>query len=121
MVVAAARIEGIYGITDDYPNKVPLVFAHQALTGGTLRVNLLQALPISIAGWGVREGSFVAGFGLFGIPSKDALLLSILFGFILLLASAPGSVLWLLQKRQANESCFPLQEPVEALTLAQPE
>lgn len=39
MVVAAARIEGIYGITDDYPNKVPLVFAHQALTGGTLRVN----------------------------------------------------------------------------------
>lgn len=39
MVVAAARIEGIYGIVDDYPNKVPLVFAHQALIGETLRVN----------------------------------------------------------------------------------
>lgn len=83
--------------------------------------NLLQALPISIAGWGVREGSFVAGFGLFGIPSKDALLLSILFGLVVLVASMPGSVLWLTQKRQAHESAFPLQEPVEALTLAQPE
>lgn len=39
LVVAAARIEGIYGIIDDYPNKVPLVFARQALTGETLRVN----------------------------------------------------------------------------------
>lgn len=39
LVVAAARIEGIYGIVDDYPNKVPLVFARQALTGETLRVN----------------------------------------------------------------------------------
>ncbi|HTV26500.1 MAG TPA: NAD-dependent epimerase/dehydratase family protein [Xanthobacteraceae bacterium] len=39
LVVAAARIEGIYGIIDDYPNKVPLVFARQALAGETLRVN----------------------------------------------------------------------------------
>lgn len=39
LVVAAARIEGVYGIIDDYPNKVPLVFARQALTGETLHVN----------------------------------------------------------------------------------
>jgi nucleoside-diphosphate-sugar epimerase len=39
LVVAAARIEGIYGIIDDYPTKVPLVFARQALIGETLRVN----------------------------------------------------------------------------------
>jgi UDP-glucose 4-epimerase len=39
LVVAAARIEGIYGIVDDYPNKVPVVFAHQALAGKPLRVN----------------------------------------------------------------------------------
>lgn len=39
LVVAAARIEGIYGIVDDYPNKVPVVFAHRALAGEPLHVN----------------------------------------------------------------------------------
>jgi glycosyltransferase 2 family protein len=58
--------------------------------------NLVQALPISIAGWGVREGFFVAAFGMAGIAAPQALAISILFGLINLLISLPGGVLWLM-------------------------
>src|SRR3989442_14727053 len=38
LVVAAARIAGVYGSPDDYPDKVPLVFALRALDGRPLKV-----------------------------------------------------------------------------------
>lgn len=38
LVVGAARISGIYGSPDDYPDKVPLVFALGALAGRPLKV-----------------------------------------------------------------------------------
>jgi glycosyltransferase 2 family protein len=66
--------------------------------------NLLQALPISIAGWGLREGTFVTGFGLFGMAQSDALALSLVFGLIVLLTSLPGSVIWLVQKPSRAEA-----------------
>jgi glycosyltransferase 2 family protein len=66
--------------------------------------NLLQALPISIAGWGLREGTFVTGFGLFGVGRSDALALSLVFGLIVLLTSLPGSVIWLIQKPSRAEA-----------------
>ena len=52
-------------------------------------VSLLQALPISVAGVGVREVSFVALLGLYDIPASQALTLSLAtFGLQLALASA---------------------------------
>jgi glycosyltransferase 2 family protein len=56
--------------------------------------NLVQAVPISIAGWGVREGFFVAAFGLTGVAAPHALAVSILFGLINLLISLPGGAVW---------------------------
>ena len=47
-------------------------------------------LPISIAGWGVREGAMVSLLALFGVPNTDALALSLLFGLTLLGASVIG-------------------------------
>jgi uncharacterized membrane protein YbhN (UPF0104 family) len=41
---------------------------------------LLSALPISFAGWGVREGAVVAALSLVGIAPGDALTASILYG-----------------------------------------
>lgn len=61
--------------------------------------NLIQTLPISIGGWGVREGVFVAAFGLVGLAAPSALALSALFGLVTALGSLPGGVFWLLQKR----------------------
>jgi hypothetical protein len=56
---------------------------------------LATAIPISIAGWGVREGAFVAGFGLIDLPSSDALALSLLFGALNTAVRLPGGLVWL--------------------------
>ncbi|MCQ8103103.1 flippase-like domain-containing protein [Methylomonas sp. SURF-2] len=57
-------------------------------------VTLLAALPISIGGWGVRESAMVALFGIVGVPNEKSLLLSVLYGVVMMLASLPGGFLW---------------------------
>jgi glycosyltransferase 2 family protein len=58
-------------------------------------VLLLTTLPISVAGWGVREGAMVAGFGLVGVPADGALALSVLYGLATIVVSLPGGLVWL--------------------------
>ena len=53
------------------------------------------ALPISLNGWGVREGAFVAGFALYGLGATEALILSLMIGLSVTLSSLPGGLLWL--------------------------
>jgi hypothetical protein len=56
---------------------------------------LLSLLPISVGGWGVREGTLVAAFSLVGVAPELTLTVSITFGLILLVASLPGSIVLL--------------------------
>ena len=56
---------------------------------------LLTTIPISIAGWGVREGIVVMGLGYVGVEAEVALALSILYGLSMLLMALPGGVVWL--------------------------
>ena len=58
-------------------------------------VAFATALPISLAGWGVREVSLVALLGLLGVDREAALALSVEFGIICTLMSLPGGVIWL--------------------------
>lgn len=58
-------------------------------------VILISSLPVSIAGWGVREGAMVAAFGFVGVAPDAALVLSILFGLSLIAVNLPGGVIWL--------------------------
>ena len=58
-------------------------------------VLLLSVVPISLAGWGVREGAMVVAFGFVDIPIADAFALSVTMGLSLLLAGLPGGVIWL--------------------------
>jgi uncharacterized membrane protein YbhN (UPF0104 family) len=53
---------------------------------------LVASLPISLAGWGVREFSFVAGLAMVGVPADAALALSLLYGVLGVLAALPGGV-----------------------------
>tara|TARA_B100000315_G_scaffold254609_1_gene296043 strand:+ start:2140 stop:3090 length:951 start_codon:yes stop_codon:yes gene_type:complete len=59
-------------------------------------VILITTLPISIAGWGVREGAMVAAFAFVGVAEGDAFVMSILFGLINVVFALPGGLLWLL-------------------------
>jgi uncharacterized protein (TIRG00374 family) len=84
---------------------------HVSLTGCFAVVPfaaLVAAVPISIAGWGVREGAFVAGFGFLGIADGDALILSVLFGLTNMVASLPGGVVWLTRKRSIRAGARPV-------------
>ena len=59
-------------------------------------VTLAVALPIGIAGWGVREGSMIAIFSIVGADPEDMLAISILSGIVVTIAALPGSISWLL-------------------------
>jgi uncharacterized membrane protein YbhN (UPF0104 family) len=56
----------------------------------TLPALLIAAMPIAVAGWGVREGAVIVGYGLFGVAAAPALAVSIAFGLAMLVASLPG-------------------------------
>lgn len=62
-------------------------------------VVLITMLPISIAGWGLREGAMVVGFGLVGVAPSDALAISICFGLASVITGLPGGLLWLWNRR----------------------
>jgi glycosyltransferase 2 family protein len=61
---------------------------------------LLMTIPISIAGWGIRESVMVAGLGYVGLESEYALALSIMYGVLLLVLSLPGMLIWVLNRRK---------------------
>ncbi|HYC36877.1 MAG TPA: lysylphosphatidylglycerol synthase transmembrane domain-containing protein [Usitatibacter sp.] len=52
-------------------------------------------IPVSIGGWGVREGAMVLGLSMVGVSGEGALALSILYGLGNLVVSIPGGLLWL--------------------------
>ena len=53
-------------------------------------VILLTLVPVSLAGWGVREGAMIGLFTLIGADNSIVLSMSILYGIILIIASLPG-------------------------------
>ena len=61
---------------------------------------LLATLPISVAGWGVRENALVALYGFVGVPAAQAVAVSILYGLISTLVALPGGLLWLADRRR---------------------
>ena len=63
-----------------------------ATTAVTLPALLIAAMPIAVAGWGVREGAIIVGYGLFGVAPAAALAVSIAFGIAALLVSLPGAL-----------------------------
>ena len=63
-------------------------------------VLIATALPISIGGFGVREGSYVALLADAGVSAGDATLLSLLSAAAMALASLPGGLVLLVGYEQ---------------------
>jgi glycosyltransferase 2 family protein len=57
-------------------------------------VTLVQLLPLSLAGWGIREAALVVVLSAFGIPPEIALTISLLFGTCQVLIALPGGLIW---------------------------
>jgi uncharacterized protein (TIRG00374 family) len=62
-------------------------------------ISIAVLVPISIAGWGVREGAMILAFGLVGVAESDALALSVTFGLAQIVVGIPGGVIWMLSGR----------------------
>ena len=58
-------------------------------------VLLIAAIPVSIAGWGLRESAMIAAFTYAGLPESDGLLVSILFGAGGFVIGASGGIAWI--------------------------
>jgi uncharacterized membrane protein YbhN (UPF0104 family) len=56
---------------------------------------LFTMLPLSFAGWGIREGAMVYFGAMIGLLKPEALAISLLFGFILILTGLPGLYFYL--------------------------
>jgi uncharacterized membrane protein YbhN (UPF0104 family) len=72
-----------------------------------LPVILLTVVPVSIAGWGVREGAMVAAFAYAGLPRGDGLVVSLLFGAALLLVGVAGGLVWVLTVDRKERKIVP--------------
>jgi len=63
-------------------------------------VILVSAVPISIAGWGVREGAMMVVFAYAGLLNSDGLVVSILYGAAQFSVGAVGGLVWILGSEQ---------------------
>ena len=63
-------------------------------------VILLTLIPVSLAGWGVREGAMIGLFTLIGADKVTVLSMSILYGIVLIVASLPGLQVYLTGKNR---------------------
>ena len=61
---------------------------------------LIATMPIALAGWGVREGALIVGYGLFGVAPAAALAISVAFGLAMLIVSLPGALFIRLGKQK---------------------
>jgi Lysylphosphatidylglycerol synthase TM region len=58
-------------------------------------VILVQLVPISLAGWGVRETALIVMLAVFRVPTENALAVSLLVGLCQLACALPGGIIWL--------------------------
>lgn len=65
---------------------------------------LISSIPISFAGWGLRESAMVVGLGFTSMPASEALALSVTYGLGLLCIGLPGLALAILSNPWKNPS-----------------
>jgi uncharacterized membrane protein YbhN (UPF0104 family) len=64
-------------------------------------ISLITLIPISIAGWGVREQSMQVAFSYAGLSAADGVTISLLFGAVYFIVGAAGGLAWLLSSEKA--------------------
>jgi uncharacterized membrane protein YbhN (UPF0104 family) len=80
-------------------------------------ISLLTALPLSISGLGIREGSAVVLLGLFGVPASAAVAASLLTLASNLSWAAGGAALLAWEEAHCRKRIAPLRPPPENAVL----
>lgn len=68
---------------------------------------VLAMLPLSIAGWGLRETGFVAVLALAGVSATDAALLGLTLGLLQLAQGVAGGLIWMVGDRGRARRVLP--------------
>jgi glycosyltransferase 2 family protein len=58
-------------------------------------IMLITMLPISIAGWGLREATMMVAFGYAGLAPADGTVVSILYGAVYFIVGGIGGLVWI--------------------------
>jgi len=66
-------------------------------------VILITMIPVSIAGWGVREASMGLAFGYAGLMTSEGVNVSLLFGGVTFLIGALGGFAWVLSPEKSAQ------------------
>ena len=72
---------------------------------------LVTMLPISIAGWGVREATMGLAFGYAGLLPNEGVNISLLFGAVSFMVGAVGGLVWILSAEKAAQGSTPIEVP----------
>jgi hypothetical protein len=62
---------------------------------------LVQTIPISFNGWGIRESVFIVYFGQVGLPRDSALAFSLVGAGLIVLMSLSGAIVWTARESSA--------------------
>lgn len=92
-LVSAAVVVGTYlaayvmaaravGVDTPLPVFLPLVAP----------VLMTMLIPVTVAGWGLREGTAAVLWGVVGLTAADGVLVSVAYGLLVLFGSLPGAV-----------------------------
>jgi uncharacterized membrane protein YbhN (UPF0104 family) len=74
-------------------------------------VMLITMLPISIAGWGVREATMGLAFGYAGLMANEGVNVSLLYGAVSFIVGAFGGLVWILSAEKAAQGSAPIEVP----------
>jgi uncharacterized membrane protein YbhN (UPF0104 family) len=74
-------------------------------------VMLITMLPISIAGWGVREATMGLAFGYAGLMTNEGVNVSLLFGAVYFIVGAVGGLVWIFSAEKAAQGSKPIEAP----------
>ena len=74
-------------------------------------VMLITMLPISIAGWGVREATMGMAFGYAGLMPSEGVNISLLFGAVTFAVGAFGGLVWIVSAEKAAQGAVPIEVP----------
>jgi len=74
-------------------------------------VMLITMLPISIAGWGVREATMGLAFGYAGLMTNEGINISLLYGAVSFIVGAFGGLVWIFSAEKAAKGSMPIVAP----------
>ena len=83
---------GAVGVETPWPVLLPLVAP----------VLMSMLIPVTVAGWGLREGAAAVLWGAVGLTAADGVAVSVAYGFLVLVGSVPGALFLILGLRRGR-------------------